>query len=439
MLSITLLSCSQNISPGREVISPLSETEMAIPDGRYQANFDMYHSAQVDFPPPSEKPSVIWVKTTMEDPRRWLTVVGDSEGGCVFSWNPNKKFEDNVTRLAPGGNVAWTYMNLHPANAQRSVTAPGLVTEGAILFHQFAVNSAANEQWLVIDCIDLEGNLRWRSEKVPGQYTNDDLFRLPGNKVALISYPDTLYVFNLENGELEKELSFDGYPTLYSSPPLPTPDGGFVHVGGKHGLDDEDITIVKYSQDFEEIWHATIENVFSVLNSSISSDGNLLVSVNFRKQSAGEPRITRLFSYDISDGSVKWSREVGLTIILGNTKDGNFLVHSASDQHTESLLLLNPGGDEIWSLDLSNRSWNLYSLPVIYTDSSILYGHDEGITLINPDGTIKWELTKNELGFEHDSDLDHWTLYPYADDSFIAAVLDRENETEYIMKLGLDD
>ena len=122
---------------------------------------------------------------------------------------------------------------------------------------------------------------------------------------------------------------------------------------------------------------------------------------------------------DADDGEELWKITGGEYNASGYTPDGNFLV-CGNYQNGMVLQCWDPGMNRLWHL-LTVYPFEGEDDVIIYRDGNILYGHGDGITLINSDGEEIWALNNSALvGGRREFCSGSWRINPMDNGGFAA-------------------
>jgi len=418
---------------GRIESESLTSDETAIPPGRYQQGVDMYHRGHVRLNSPRTKPTLLW-SITPEVTIDATNVLVDSEGGV---WYPDGEAgmlsTYNLIRLNPDGSVDFE-KNMLPdalvgmgrgegglqAEVGFSIIYPALMCEGAIIARldrwiasaEFGTEEpeAKESGYACLECVDLDGRTRWRTEPIEGMQVDQDAWRLPQDIVAMPASKTSFNMYSLEDGSLIESRDVPGW-SVYNIPgPLQTDDDGWIFNGDNWRDRTEDATfpfIERISPDGQVVWHKEYSEWSFALPMTINEEGIIARGNRYG-----------LEFIDSSNGSVLLSKYSATNELCGVTRDGNFIVAGCDNENDRaSVRVLDTAGNVIWSIDGRVHGDNDV---VVYEDGGILLGHSYGITLLNRDGSVRWRVDFNDLGLSSEDWTGRWSVNPQPDGGIVA-------------------
>ena len=438
LMFLLIFPCSVQSEPAWEVFEPLTQAEMAVPAGRYQAGVDMHHNCRVDMDAPLEEPVLSW--SVRPDSNSSRDVMVDSEGGTWYAENGSGEFGMNkIIRLNPDGSVDWE-REFIPVNPIEKIVEqyiddtftpywisyiyPSIAVADAIIIHIHHKYNASinlpdedNLRWITISftylvCLDLDGNTRWRSENVEDYdpLVNQCAWRVDNDRLALIASDNTFNVYSLETGEFLETVEVPGWSANSNTGPIVIADGSWI-IHGNVMLDDfmgGYPYIYRINPDGTYQWKAEYQTDTFSMNITVDEDGNLLY---------GNRQGIRVI--DSSDGTEIWRQWGGLFYACGVTPSGDYVAIGEFGGDDRRLGLLDSEGEGVWSV---MTEWPLlgHDDVIIYRDGCILYGDRSGISLVEPDGEIRWSIEPDELGCPEADRLGHWQLNPTPDGGIVA-------------------
>jgi outer membrane protein assembly factor BamB len=226
---------------------------------------------------------------------------------------------------------------------------------------------------------------------------------------------DRFLIFSLYDGSLLEEIQIPILPFVMENGggPHEMPDGSFIIK-----LRNNDRTVfARYSVPDNE----SIRELPPDPGNSFNSYGPVFVDDKYLIIGARNS----LICADIDTGVKVWeSYEATYNIPLGVTPDGNIFSEGAIDSKYH-IILTDPDGNFLWSYELDWAGLNKDR--VIYNDGSILVGDRTSLVLLNPAGTLNWELMFEdlaneipELSFDGSNDTIYdCKLYPTPDDRIV--------------------
>jgi hypothetical protein len=404
---------------GQIVTDPLTEEEMAIPSGRYQSGVNMNHSGQVGMLSHQNKPVLEWRVEIPEDVE-YSPVFVDSEGGVWYRKGRNITHRDQIVRLNPDSSEDWIHTVSAPWGTILSRSLPVVVLKEAVVCMQYsAISGYGDYGSIFLECLDLDGNVRWRSETVDADVNYRGAWRIQENRIAAATADNTLTIFSLENGELLGTVSISGWGSLDPIGPFPTHDGGFITVGRDETESNGDGSYVtRFSPDGATTWQLDFPGLNYCWPPCLSDDGLMLWGAGYNS------RNSELIAIDTASGDIERRTDYRSIFVLGVTYEGNFLLRGSEEEDVYILRLVDPSGEDIWTIDVTEIGVSQLDKPIIFEDNSILIGHRTGFWLLNADGTIRWEVNSTDLGHTGPGRFKHWAFNPGPDGTLFVHVVD---------------
>jgi len=390
---------------------------MAIPSVRYQHGVDMWNRARVPLPSPPAEPVLGW-SVDLDIIGDTTTAFVDTEGGVWYRQSESMMNMSKIVRLNPDGSPDFA-VDLRKGGLM-SVSKPMVVLEGAVVcinsYIPFNLRDPHQEAYLT--CIDLEGNIRWKSDNYsPGFSTM--AWRFPENMIAASGSDDTVLFFSLEDGSLLKTLEIKGWSAFQSVGPIPLDNGAFA-VYGTDNSSEEDLPYVgAFDENGEKIWALGYPKFSFAFPPSLTDDGTILFGNRWG-----------IYCIDSSNGNIVWDYvPYHRHMARGVNFDGNLLYSGReSEDGNLKLKLVNPYGELIWSLELTSEISRGESQLIIYEDNAVLIGYRYGFSLINPDGTIRWTVDIADLGMPPASEFHNWKFNPTPDGGLVAYVVENSDK-----------
>ncbi len=424
MICLVSTACSKPI--GRTVNNVLTPAEMAIPAGRYQDGVDMWGRGQVRLPSPQQEPVLKW-KVDLPFDGDTTTAFVDSEGGTWYRSGSNLERADTIVRLNLDGTVDWKHQLARGSGSKWSRARPVIALEDCIVCvydklgpqRQDPGGGRVETSLGYLVCLDLNGDIRWRTETIDGVMFESDTFagRLPDNRLIMRSGLTELTTFSLSDGEKIDSFEIPGFAVVSPAGPIPLADGTYIVYGVDRNFENGIAYISRINSDGSQIWYHSFEQKYlGLLPPSLNEEGVLVIG-----------NMKGLWAYDAESGGQLWRRHQNHPCRpLGVTSTGDFVITRFTGSGNPSRLdLINPDGNQIWSIELTSSLMIGESHVIIYEDDSILIGYKHGITLLNPDGTIRWTVDANDLGYSTQPTLVHWKFNPGPDGSLVAYAVDK--------------
>lgn len=421
----------------REFNRSLTKSEVAEPPGNYQAGVNMRLAGQVQFSAPRKKPVI--EKTVEIDMQNSRDVMVDSKGGVWFqsgsegSSNPLFPIAfSTLTRLNPDGTGSWG-KKLKSAY----YIYPALSCEGAVIcWEHFMVGLGKGK--VQLECVDLDGKTLWNTGSINMVY--GELARLSNDRFICNSYDNNNFnfsIYSLTDGKLLGTLDF---PELYRCAdvgfraPVEIPDSGWISFGEIPFEDDQSKEhseyeshfkkICRYSNQMEEIWKIDTESKYLLTHPILTNDDALIFG--------GERFLAKI---NLSDGNIIWKNTDGCNFQPCGITTNKEIVLVYRDKSNESFLkVIDQNGNDAWKGKYP-CSRKFAEAVIIYKDNTVLFGHKEGLTLIDKKGKI-WEISTKELNLNPDDIfLNYWNLFPAPDNRIIASIkLSMKNSKIYFIK-----
>jgi outer membrane protein assembly factor BamB len=416
LIILVFVSCSCSGQPGRVVNKVLTAEEMAIPPGRYQNGIDMRHTCQVDLDSPQTEPVLRWVVKPIRTADT-TDVLVDGQGGIWYNDNLSSSSPSKIiVRLNPDGTEDFR-QTLFPG---RFIVHPVIALASAIVLRVLKQTASANrannnseiafESKYFLECIDVEGLLRWRTDPIEIPLRVEDMaWRAPGDMLMMPASETSVNFYSVENGEFLESLQVPGFPiTPINGGPIPLDDGSWIFHGRKlPDTDDEVPFVTRINQDGTSIWYNEYPEFNFSLPVIINDRGILCCS--------GINGVTTINS---EDGSFLWQKFNRTVYPRGVTYDGNFILSGADSLNDDYYLrLITDNGIVLWNDDVHVRDFDAV---LVYRDNSIMVAYQFGISLINPDGSVRWTVDLNDLQYMGNEYFFHWRLNPTPDGNLVA-------------------
>lgn len=429
ILVILILSTSPAYgSIDYELIEPLTSDEMAFPPGRYQVGIDIGHTCRVDMDSPEVEPVLLWKQETVAS-----GVLVDSDGAIWLARGEKFKFKSyRIMRVLPDSSTDWS-VELAPESVplikdhkyvsgmefvyENTMVWPVISLDGAVICYvsrnevyqagTFGCEDFHSDRITInfLTCIDLNGNIRWRTEPVIWDSYYRYAWRVDQDRIAMSSSDTGFNTYSISEGEGLEKVSIPGWSGTCETGPYATNDGGWVIQGD---IWDPDFLIsftpyiYRLKPDYTTAWAIEFPSVSFSLPFTIPGDGFIL---NGNRHG--------LSVLEIDDGSELWSWGDGTYHACGITPDGNYVVIGSSEEHAE-LVTLDTAGNRLWSYEIF---WPYFGVDdvIIYNDGCLLVGDRNRITLLYPDSSVKWVIDGEDIGIEQDFRVGHWRLNPTSD------------------------
>jgi len=428
LLACVLPGCFFVTCASSEAVDFLTDEEMAVPAGRYQAGVNMYHTCRVDFDSPSARPELVW----RSDPGMIEDVLLDDHDG-IWYVDPTEGATENpsLCRLNIDQSVDWR-KDLNPDSVlgelsvsiagdigleRRYTATPVIAMDGAVvvyirtyLFVRQIDDEGDREPYNLayLECLDIEGNTRWRSEPI-SCYVGSDYraWRVSGDRIAMVVTETTFNVYSLSSGECLETVEVPGWSVFFNAGPMAMDDGGWI-IYGEHPLRHTYHTypyIYRIAADGDEIWKAEYP-VDTFGNSPSLDDDGVIVFGNY----------WGLRTIDTEDGTELWRWWGGNYRSCGVTPNGNYAVTVRAADET-AFGLVDTNGDSVWFVQTAPVTGE--DDTIIYRDGNILIGNNDGLTLFNEEGGVIWRIEPDEYGVVEESRTWSWKLNPCSDGSII--------------------
>lgn len=456
LIILTSISCTKEL--GREVSDPLTPKEYSQVPGRYQNGIDIFHTCRVDLDSPRDEPILLW--SNWPDVSLDSTdIMVDGDGGV---WCPDGKWGEKSTtkivRYTPDGEIEWEREILPENQAEyelpvdpntpyeafisESLVAPMIACMDAVIiyagrFENHEVYPGHGEpketftrDYAFLECMGTEGETRWRTDMASFVKEKSFAWMGPDNTVIMPSSKTSFNVYSIADGELVRTVNVPGWSNIYSSGPLPLDDGGWIMQG--FNVDD-------YTEDFPPYiaridsngltrWIKEFPDITLIYPVTLCDSG-ILVHGNENG----------LYGLDITDGSELWHMYAGNSFACGETTDGKIIScgWNAEGKAMADFRLrsITENGSENWSEVLPGLIDGVNDI-IIYRDGAILIGYPYGISLLEPDGSIRWTLDMWDFRIPVDESISAWSLNPVPGDGIVAMGFNTKVFGNAIFSLG---
>ncbi len=414
-----------------ELYRPLNPEEAAIPAGRYQAGVDMFHTCRMDWDSPTAEPVLGWTVTPESAASKNILV--DGIGGVWYAdGDPDAWYLTSIIRLNPDGSEDWSRELVSPPDSELvdstygssqipsvyrySQVIPSVACDGAVICYV----GWEDDHWLTddqddesgvayLECIDLDGTTRWKTE--PVEY--DDLlealaWRVSDDWIAIVSSQFTYDVYNIYSGEHVETFDTIGWSILSITGPILLDNGDWITHGDNNTYGYfSGIPYISRVKSGEIIWQTEYPTYTFAGDLSVSDEGIIYYGnwSGFR-------------ALDIDTGEELWRLWGGTNTVAGITLNGDAVVLARSDD--DSILgIVDANGNNLWVTNIS-RSVSGRDDIVIFRDGGILYGDRNGIGLIIPSVGAGWTIDMNDLGATDEYGSGYWKLNPTPDGGLVA-------------------
>jgi len=398
------------LPPPRIVNSPLTETEMEVTPGRYQNLFNIAQNQQVEYFSSEEKPHVEWVFTPNEpgDIREPLV---DGDGNTWFSISsPKPPCYNKILRINQYGNVNLT-INLSKYSGPE---IPVLISKGAIIFRCYYKGMDLENVDSTLECYDLNGNLRWRSNPLSFMLIK----RISNNRLLFTKFvlggKSKFQIVSLSDGSFLDSFSFPQWyePYLPIFPFEILDDSWIILTKPKPN---GSVYISRIKSDNTVIWEYDTESDKWKNNFQITKTGYFLIGSG-----------SSLIALNIENGKQIWKWQNNeIYYPLGVDCFNNYIVY----KHGENplIMLVDTQGKIIWTIPIAPFYDGLPVHIIAYKDGEILLGDKIGLKQLNQSGHIKWELDYTELNF---MDVELANLNPTINNRLIVFLYSKNNSGE---------
>ena len=450
-----LLLLGQHVESATTSQQPLARDEMAIPAGRYQNGIDMAHTCRVGMNAPQSKPTLKWkVKPTVTND--YTDIMVDGEGGI---WYPDGDPEDTssykIVRLKPDGSEDWE-RDLFPDRDQSQKSAgqsedipdaserefirPVVACNGAVICH------AALESWPAIEdritngalptgkaflqCLDLKGNTRWRTDQMEFVEYNMVSWRGDEDRLIAIASQTSLNVYSLADGSYVRTVAVPGWTSMSGNGPIPIPGGDWIlHSEFVNGTAAPYLSRIR--PDGLVVWTITNFSQYSFSQPVTYSDAGLLLYGNGYGISA----------FDVGSGKELWYKYDAINFPCGVTPDGNFVVvgwtQNGTDERSHAREL-DPQGNEVWATEAGGAaSLILGNSFIIYQDGCMLFGDAYGLHLLEKNGSVRWTVSPEDLGYPAGRQTEFSSINPAQDGGLVVSVNGKAEDNYKLSIFGL--
>ncbi|MCX6647135.1 MAG: hypothetical protein NTY09_12385 [bacterium] len=425
LVAMMAFSPLANAENNFEVFEPLTSDEMAFPPGRYQVGINIGHTCRVDMDSPEVEPVLLWTESMKRG-----EIILDSEGGIWLpKCDPDSYLSDSIKHLRPDGTMDWEKMLIPKSEWgfefsddssesedwwRNSIVSPVISLQGAVIclatrdehYSQFSsdLQETRSKVWgySFLECIDLSGNTIWRTQLVRGNIINGQAWRVDNDRIAMISSETSFNVYSISDGELLETITVPGWSACCYTGPYPTEDGGWIIQGDiwdPNSISGGYPYIYRLNLDGSNAWKAEYQTWSFALPVTISDDGIIL----FGNRNG-------IRAIDINGGSELWCLEGGMYHACGITPDENYVM-IGSFEDKSILGTLDSAGNQSWSYQIDWPYGGVDDV-IIYRDGCILIGDRNRITLLYPDGSVKWMIDYLDMGVEEDTRTGMWKLNP---------------------------
>ncbi len=426
--SILCVACAGGVPRAN---SPLTEDELAIPLGPYQMGGDMYNRRQVRMPSPEEKPVLDWRRGSVALQLVFLsTVLVDGEGGIWYESSESSlltfqglrelDYEElsdtyaeelpysntSVVRLNPDGTKDWEHRfgeapGEEPVSFSLDSAMNGVVVCGLGYFEGGELGFRNHRRFL--ECIDLMGTTKWRTDPVPGDFTNRTVWRVTDDRVLMACTDETWNVYSLSDGSHLGSIRTPGHALFGFPGPFPTHDGNLIMFGTRADTGRDYVSKMDFNGNTR--WYEDFPDEISIYPPTLSNEEAVIIGSH-----------GGLLCLNSGTGEYEWTRFEGEIIEpMGVSTDGNILCFSIEKYvGPRELRMLDPSGNILWTCPMPELAQGLQDIH-LYEDGSILVGYAAGVSLIDPEGSMLWTVDESDLGLSTDSGFSKMELYPAPD------------------------
>lgn len=424
LVFIPLIFCACGSNTGRMVSQSLTAEEMAIPPGRYQNGIDMRQTGQVDLDSPQNEPVFRWVVKT-DVAGGFTDVLVDGQGGIWYNDGPPDSMANNIIiRLNPDGSEDLrkgllsngSFSNSNFGSGGLSLTGllnrvkPVIVLNNGVILWVSTMSTTSLEVHCFLECMDIDGQVRWSTAQAElPQNTEGIVWRAPGDRVMMLVSDATIKFYSLENGEYLDSFDVAGFPiSLESGGPISLDDSDWVFYGYRREESEESSPFIsRIHQDGTSAWYKEYPEFEYSYPIAISE--NEVICCGNTEGIAG---------IDSNDGSILWKIFSASNHALGLNRDGNFIVSGFDSPDSDGhLRLIDENGFVLWSDNVFIRDPDAM---IVYRDNSILVAYNYGISLVEPDGSVRWTVDLADLHYTGDDDFSHWRLNPTPEGNIVA-------------------
>jgi outer membrane protein assembly factor BamB len=433
-----------------QLVRELTPEEMQTPSVKADFNFSLPGSINVNLPSPMEKPEVRWIKKY--DLFTSDRIAADTLGR---TWHPYGDFtmfgSQKISCMEPDGSIAFE------KTSEIGDICPVIVCKGALVFYTaFPFIFGADKEefapgisYVCLECLDLNGEMVWRTEKVKAGTFYKRVWRISKNRLIMAVDGDNsgrFNIYSLSDGKLLEQLAFpDWYAGTIEINPIELPDGGWIGY--------QKLAVLRFNKDLKTIWKYNVElkypdvrTKFMTHQPVLSNNGVLLVGTQ-----------ENLVALDIENGKELWRKNASARP-YGITPKGHFIVSGgflpeitmddirSLDTYEEietavksksKIAAIDTSGREIWSIP-DHQSCNDYETGIlVYQDENFLISTETNLLLISPVGSIIWSLNLVDFGIDDLSYGLDWDLKPVPDNRIVLTLSSSSTfKGPYIFSLG---
>ncbi|MCX6645561.1 MAG: hypothetical protein NTY09_04270 [bacterium] len=398
---------------------------MAIPPGRYQNGVDMRHTCQVDLDSPQNEPVLKWT-VKPEVTNSFTDVMVDGEGGVWYNdgfpgnmsstiivrLNPDGS-EDFRKKLMPNGGFSASTTGLGGSSISNllSMVRPVVVLNNGVILYVTTMSSPLSlESNFLLECMDIDGQVRWKTDPIEiSNLATRTAWRAPEDRMVMPVSESSVNFYSIESGEFLGSIDVAGFPIILDyGGPIPLDDGDFIFYGSKRDASEESIPFIsRIRQDGTSAWYQEYPT-FQYSQPVVINENGILCCGN----SEGVTGI------DSNDGSILWGKFSASNYALGLNRDGKFIVSGFDTEDGDGhFRLMNEDGSMIWSDNVFTRGPDDM---VVYRDNSILVAYSYGISLVEPDGSVRWTIDADDLQYTGTDRFSQWRLNPTPDGNIVA-------------------
>ena len=432
-LILSGISCFTGTQPSSRINNrSLTEDEMSLPGWYEESLLRCKNPAGLMSRPgilrtslsaPQAKPKVKWSKQINSS--ELLNPLVDNEG---YTWyypyrlsdpENGRSLEDEqkVTRLKPDGSTSREKM----PGIDRQFKPVAVCKNAIILFDYLASGSKSSDYSVCLECIDFNFNTIWRSENIKYPLSFPSAWRIGKDRIMMSdssSGNGQFNIYSIADGELVKTIVLPDFPEpTVSGFSFPYRKVIESNEGGWIGMTDS--AVVRYSDDLKLMWKYDIPSLMVEPESAVSNLGIVTIS-----------DANTIIALYVPYGTVAWEKSEGKNYQLaGVTPDGSFLFYlsrkgqtskqnaDASKTNNGCLALIDTNGVEKWAIPIDDNPQQ--AATVIYDDGSVLFNHLTGIIMAKKDGSILWQMDKNDFASGDSFGLFNWFISPAPNDRIV--------------------
>jgi len=385
--------------------------------------------------------TVTWDRTYDNDETdRALSIAPTIDNGYIVAGTTGSLEESNtwILKLNEFGDTIWS--KIYGESTFGGAFSIIETSDGNFIFTGY--KSPTNNYfdfYIYILKLDEDGNTIWDYSYSGGNRVGTDIietidegFIILGRNYTFVANEIILIKLN-QDGQLvwDKNYNFQGSPYLMYEI-IETQDSGFMLIGEKSGLTDQDIWIMKTDQNGDSTWSKTINYQGNDVGYSIKQleNGDFIIAANSGTNEYGQ---NHLLTYKLySSGEIDWVKSYFDNAFFSSssiisTSDGNFFTTGRISQQVgvKGIFLFkqNSFGDSTWLRTFERGAYGGSSeIHQTGDDGYIISGYVSN----NGSGSDKdaWVLKLNESGLvKIKSELHlpqiHITLFPNPANDFV--------------------